>query len=172
MESPYLGSWLRLYCLLMQVHEYGPKIPCISLIVANRHCSQITSKYVFVHILRGSRHLASNSPIHWVTWFACTAGTTLAAYVIASSIPNFGGLISFVGALLGPLLCYLPMGCMWLFDNYRAGKVSLDWKWRFMVVFSIFILVLGFYIMGTGTYGSVVTLIDVYRDTKGSSVWS
>ncbi|KIW91460.1 uncharacterized protein Z519_08356 [Cladophialophora bantiana CBS 173.52] len=33
-------------------------------------------------------------------------------YVIASAIPVFGGLVSLMGALLGTLMSFLPMGCM------------------------------------------------------------
>lgn len=47
--------------------------------------------------------------------FDATFGVTLTAYIIASGIPIFGGLVSLVGALLGTLLSFQPMyvcGCM------------------------------------------------------------
>jgi hypothetical protein len=52
-----------------------------------------------------------------MTWLGCTFGVTLTAYVIASAIPIFGGLVSLVDALLGTVLCFQPMGSVWLYDN-------------------------------------------------------
>lgn len=64
------------------------------------------------------------------------------------------------------------MGCLWLLDNYQTGKASPTKSWYFMVAFSLFIIMLGTYVMVTGTYGSIVSLITVYQDTSGNHVWS
>lgn len=125
-----------------------------------------------VHILRGSRHLASNTLIHWVTWFGCVAGCTIVAYIIASAIPVFGGLVSLIGALLGTLMSFQPMGCMWLYDNWSAGKRNPTVKWYLMVAYSVFVVVSGTFLMIAGTYGSIVGIIDSYTQDGGSSAWS
>ena len=52
-----------------------------------------------VRILRGSKHLTANSFTHWAVWLSCTFGMAIIAYVIASGIPVFGGLVSLVGAV-------------------------------------------------------------------------
>lgn len=130
---------------------------------------KIPSKYIFVHLLRGSRHLTSNTLTHWVVWLSCTFGVTVIAYIIASAIPVFDGLVSLIGALLGTLMCFQPMGLMWLYDNW--GQKKSNWWWT-MVVWSIFVIVLGTFLTVAGTYGSVVSIIDTYRSSGGSASFS
>lgn len=40
------------------------------------------------------------------------------------------------------------MGVMWLYDNWHRS--NRDWKWKFMVGWSVFIVVIGFFLMGAG----------------------
>jgi hypothetical protein len=133
---------------------------------------QIPAKYIFVRLLRGTKHLNSNSFVHWATWLACTGGVTVIAYIIASAIPVFGGLVSLIGALLGTFMCFQPYGCMWLYDNWDAGKKAKSAKWCFMVGWSVFVIVIGTFVMVAGTYGSVVGIIDSYNASGGTAAWS
>lgn len=130
--------------------------------------NQLPAKYCFVRLLKGSRHLTSNTFVHWAVWFGCTITSTVIAYVIASAIPVFGGLVSLVGALLGTLMCFQPMGCMWLYDNWHKPRTA--W-WTFMVGWSIFVIVSGFFLMIGGTYGSVVEIINSYKISGGSAAF-
>lgn len=134
---------------------------------------QIPAKYIFVNALRGSRHLSSNTPTHWIAWFSCTFGVTTIAYIIASAIPVFDSLVSLVGSLLGTLTCFQPMGCMWLYDNWHKGKETPNWWcWFFKVCFSIFVIVLGCFLTVAGTYGSVTGIMVSYRESGGSAAFS
>jgi hypothetical protein len=65
-------------------------------------------RYVFLRALKGSKHLVSNSMTHWITWLSCTLGDTVAAYIIFSAVPNFGSVISLVGALLATFMSMQP----------------------------------------------------------------
>lgn len=96
------------------------------------------------------------------------------AYIIASGIPVFGGLVSLVGALLGTFQCLQPMGCMWLYDNWHKGKnkEQRTTKWTLMVIWSVFIIVVGTFLMIGGTYGSIVGIINSYNQSGGSAAWS
>lgn len=94
------------------------------------------------------------------------------AYIIASSIPVFGGLVSLIGALLGTLMSFQIMGCMWLYDNWGKGKTKRTMKWRLMVCWSVSVVVSGTYLMITGTYGSLVEIIDAYKASGGSAAFS
>ena len=108
--------------------------------------------------------------MHWVTWLSCTGGVTIIAYIIASAIPVFGGLVSLIGALLGTLMSFQPMGCMWLYDNWN-GKARTP-RWWLMVGFSVFVVLSGTFLMIAGTYGSVVDIINTYKESGGSAAWS
>lgn len=122
-----------------------------------------------MRILRGSTHLARNTPTHWITWIGCTAGNAFVSYIVASAIPVFGGLVSIIGALLGTLMSLQPMDCMWLYDNWRKSRTS---SWYFWASWSIFIIVVGWFLTIAGTYGSIVGIIDSYKASGGSAAWS
>ncbi|KAE8407775.1 transmembrane amino acid transporter protein-domain-containing protein [Aspergillus pseudonomiae] len=148
--------------------SYGFALP--GLIVTLTIVSHIPAKYIFLHLLRGSKHLTRNTPTHWICWLSCTFGIAVIAYIIASVIPVFDSLVSLIGALLGPLMCFQTMGGMWLYDNW--GNTARTKKWYGMVCFSIFVIVSGTFLMVAGTYGSVVGIIDTYNSSGGSAAFS
>ncbi|KAI9932412.1 hypothetical protein MW887_008653 [Aspergillus wentii] len=148
-SSPALGSAGP----VLKKVSYGFAIP--GLLASTLLFIHITAKYIFVRLLHGSRHLASNTLTHWMVWLSCTIGIALIAYVIASAIPVFSDLVSLVGALLGTPMCFQPMGGMWLYDNWTHGRG-----------------VTGFFLMIGGTYGSVVTIMDSYKKAGGTAAWS
>uniref|UniRef100_L2G2Y0 Amino acid permease n=1 Tax=Colletotrichum fructicola (strain Nara gc5) TaxID=1213859 RepID=L2G2Y0_COLFN len=129
--SPALGSagtTMKKVC-------YGLALP--GLIVTTTLVIHLPAKYVFIRMLRGTKHLTANTAKHWITWLGCTFSVAVIAYIIASSIPVFDGLVSLVGALFGTLLSFQPMGCMWLYDNWSAGKLDKNPRWIAMVCFSV-----------------------------------
>ncbi|KAI1832567.1 hypothetical protein DTO013E5_9774 [Penicillium roqueforti] len=164
--SPALGSAGD----TMKKVSYGFAIP--GLLVTVMLFVHLPAKFVFVRALRGSKHLTSNSMVHWGSWIGCTAAVGLISYVIASAIPVFDSLVSLIGALLGTFMCFQPMGCMWLYDNWGKGKVERSPRWMFMVSWSVFVIVIGSFMMVAGTYGSVVSIMDSYKANGGSAAWS
>ncbi|VZH90076.1 unnamed protein product [Fusarium fujikuroi] len=164
--SPALGSAGK---TIKQV-AYGLALP--GLIVGATINAHVTGKYVFVRVLRGSRHLTANTLTHWATWLSLTFSAALLAYIIASAIPVFGSLVSLVGALLGTLQTFQPYGCFWLYDNWSAGKQEKSLKWVLMVVWSSFVILSGTFLMVAGTYGSVIGVIDSYKVSEGSAAFS
>lgn len=162
--SPALGSAGP----TMKKVSYGFALP--GLLTIAMIVTHVPAKYVFVRILRGSKHLNSNSLVHWVTWLGCTGSITIMGYIIASAIPVFGGLVSLIGALLGSFMCFQPYGCMWLYDNWC--RKDRDLKWHLMVCWITFIMVSGTFCMVAGTYGSVVGIMDSYKASGGSAAWS
>ncbi|KAL5360668.1 transmembrane amino acid transporter protein-domain-containing protein [Aspergillus floccosus] len=164
--SPALGSAGP----TMKKVSYGFALP--GLAVSTILVTHLPAKYIFVRILRGSRHLTGNTIIHWVTWLSCTLAITLIAYIIASTIPAFDDLVSLVGALLGTVMSFQPMGCMWLYDNWTRGKTERSPQWTMMVCWSTFVVVCGMFLMISGTYGAIVSIIDTYSTSSGSAAWS
>ncbi|KAK1142926.1 hypothetical protein N8T08_007167 [Aspergillus melleus] len=164
--SPALGSAGR----LLEKVSYGIALPgLIASMVIYLHLS---AKHVFIRFLRGTEHLSTHTPLHWIAWFASTFGATLVAYVIASGIPVFSSLVSLIGALLGTFLCFQPMGCMWLYDNWKVGKSERTMTWKLGLGWSLFVIISGTFLMIAGTYGSVVAIIDSYNEDGGTGAWS
>ncbi|ETS74719.1 hypothetical protein PFICI_13203 [Pestalotiopsis fici W106-1] len=153
---------------LVKKVAYGIALP--GLLVSGIITAHLPSKYIFVRALRGSKHLTANSFIHWSVWLGCTFAISLVAYIIASAIPVFSGLVSLVGALLGTLMSFQPMGAMWLYDNWGAKSRSI--KWWAMVVWSVFVILSGTFLMVAGTYGTIADIITSYTTEGGSSAWS
>ncbi|KAL3493275.1 transmembrane amino acid transporter protein-domain-containing protein [Aspergillus germanicus] len=168
-SSPALGSAGG----AIKIISYAFALP--GLLVTMTIVTHIPAKFIFVHALRGSRHLTSNTLVHWTTWISCTLGITVIAYIIASTIPVFDALVSLIGALLGPAMCIQPMGAMWLYDNWAKGSregAPRSKRWMAMVIWSVFVIVIGTFMMVAGTYGSVVGIIDSYSESGGSSAFS
>ncbi|OJJ61516.1 hypothetical protein ASPSYDRAFT_829608 [Aspergillus sydowii CBS 593.65] len=171
----YCGSYVSSPALssagpLIKIISYAFALP--GLLVTMTIVSHIPAKFIFVHILRGSRHLNSNSLVHWGTWLGCTFSIIIIAWIIASTIPVFDSLVSLIGALLGPVMCLQPFGCMWLYDNWNKGAEKKTKRWGFMVVWSVMVVVVGTFLMVAGTYGSVKGIMDVYNESGGSAAFS
>ncbi|KAJ5593885.1 amino acid transporter [Penicillium hispanicum] len=164
--SPALGSAGP----TMKKISYGFGLP--GLIVTTMLVIHFPSKFIFIRLLQGSRHLTANTVIHWASWLGCTLGVTLVAYIIASAIPVFDSLVSLIGALLGTLMSFQPMGCMWLYDNWSQGRIDRSPRWMLMVCFSGVVIASGSFLMVAGTYGSVVSIIHSYQASGGSAAWS
>ena len=171
----YAGSYVATPALgtagvLLKKVGYGIAIPgLLASTFLNLH---FASKYIFVRLLRGSHHLSENTFRHWVTWLSYTGGGTLIAYLIASSIPVFGGLVSLIGALFGTLLSFQPYGCMWLYDHWAEYKARRTPWLTFMVYWSVFVILSGMFLTIGGTYGSIVGIVDSYKKSGGSAAWS
>lgn len=129
-------------------------------------------KFFFVRILRGSKHLTSNTWIHWTTWLGCILIVVLAAYCIASSIPFFDRLVALIGALLGTIMCFQPFGIMWLYDNWSDHTNIRTVASIARVAWAIGIIVLGTFLTVTGTYGSIAGIIVSMRASEGTGVWT
>ena len=127
---------------------------------------------MLVRFLRGSKHLAANTPTHWMTWLGCTFTISLSAYIVASAIPIFGTLTSLIGSLFGSLMSFQFMGFMWIFDHWSVGKQTPTAKWLLKASWTGLVILAGTFLMVGGTYGSVVSIINSYRASTGSAAWS
>jgi amino acid transporter len=127
---------------------------------------------LLVRGLGGSKHLTANTFTHWAVWLLCTFVVVLAAYIIASAVPRFDSLIALIGALLGPPICLIPFGYMWLFDNWATDRKERNLRWWLMASWGVFVIVVGIFLMVAGTYGAVIGLIKDYSGDGGASSWS
>ncbi|KAL1409086.1 hypothetical protein Q8F55_005910 [Vanrija albida] len=157
-SSPALGS----AGVLMKKVCYGLALP--GLLASLCIYSHLSAKLIFVRLLHGTEHLTKGTFRHWATWLGCTLGVSCTAYVLASAIPSFGAIISFMGALFSPqgTISFFPI--MWWHDNWR-GKASGD-RSIVMAAVNLTIFVLSIFMVVAGTYGAVVGLIDSPASTR------
>ncbi|GAA5914457.1 hypothetical protein JCM6882_003024 [Rhodosporidiobolus microsporus] len=146
--------------VLIKRIAYGISIPGLLFTsVLNTH---LPAKYIFMRVLRDSRHLTTATPTHWIVWLSCTIGCLVFSYIIASAIPVFDGLVGLIGALLGAFLALNAQAMMYLYDHRdffrnKDKRTALAW---FGVVFNIFLVLIASFIMVAGTYGSALAIRD------------
>ncbi|GAA6020935.1 hypothetical protein JCM10207_003192 [Rhodosporidiobolus poonsookiae] len=161
--SPALGT----AGVLIKRVAYGLALP--GLFAAAIILSHLAAKMIFVRVLRNSRHLTQSTPTHWFSWLGCVIGCVLFAYIIASAIPVFSGLVGLVGALFGSFLSFNAEALMYLYDHWAKSKDSATrtWKLTSMIVFNILINVIGALLIVGGAYGSIITIRDSYAENGG-----
>ncbi|GAA5913732.1 hypothetical protein JCM6882_002328 [Rhodosporidiobolus microsporus] len=147
---------------------YGLAMP--SLLASCVIWGHLAAKYIFVRSLRGTRHLNHSTATHWIVWLGSVIGTMVFAFIVASAIPVFGGLVGLVGSLFGTLFSLQAQAWMWGFDHWTKIR-SGDWlRSRAMwltVPFNAFVFIAGMYIMGAGTYGAAIQIRDDYAANGG-----
>ncbi|KAJ6155536.1 hypothetical protein N7470_006102 [Penicillium chermesinum] len=162
--SPSLGS----AGTTVKKVAYGIALP--GLIVSGCLYVHVAAKYLFVRILRNSRHLQANTAVHWGTWLGCVFAMASISFVLACAIPIFNYVLALVGALcFAPLAITLP-GWLWLYSHANYWKGSIVRKTVY--VFHVFLLFLGIFLAVGGTYGVIVQINAAYRDGQISSAFS
>lgn len=116
----YTGQWVASPSLgsggpLVKKVAYGLALP--SLIVSAGLFNHVSAKYIFVRVLRNTRHLQSNSVVHWSTWVGLNICLGVVAFVVAEAVPVFNYLLALLAAV-----CFAPMSIMlpamfWMADN-------------------------------------------------------
>ena len=123
---------------------------------------KVSSKYVFVRILRNSVHLQRDTFVHWGCWLGSVTTIVALAFVVAEVIPIFSYVLSLVGSVCyAPLAIMLP-GWLWLHDHghYLRGPSHR------IVVYSLHWLMLplgGLFLVGA-TYGVVLQIKEAYAN--------
>lgn len=164
MASPSLGS----AGTMVKKVSYGIALP--GLIVSGCLYVHVAAKYLFVRILRNSRHLQANTAVHWGTWLSCVFGMAAISFILACAIPIFNDVLALVGALcFAPLAITLP-GWLWLHSHADYWKGNLLRKGTY--VFHVFLLFLGAFMAVGGTYGVIVKINQEYRSGQISSAFS
>jgi len=167
-SSPALGS----AGTLMKKVCYGIALP--GLIASCMLFIHMPAKTIFIRFMRNTRHLTSNTPIHWMSWLGCTGTITAVAYILGNAIPVFSQLLSLVGALLATITCFQPTGLMWLYDNsgwWQAENFSRptrNWFFYFNFATAMLLIIGGTFVTVGGTYGAILEIINAER----TSPWS
>ncbi|KAI0405541.1 transmembrane amino acid transporter [Xylaria palmicola] len=169
----YCGKWVASPSLgsagdVVKKVAYGVGIT--GLLVSACLYIHVAAKYLFVRILRDSKHLQQDSIVHWSVWLLCTAGMSVVSFLIASGIPIFNYLLAIAGSLtFAPLALGLP-GYLWVYDHqhYRTGKA-----WQVLVYYLNWLMIaLAAFLTVGGTYGVIQQIIDAYASGEIDQAFS
>ncbi|CAN6656271.1 hypothetical protein TRVA0_029S00100 [Trichomonascus vanleenenianus] len=171
--SPALGS----AGILIKKICYGIALP--ELIFSSFFQAHIAAKYALVRLLRDTDHLQSNSMRHWATWVSMMTITIGIGLVIAGAIPFFNSLLGLIGSLFGSSFMLIIPGFMSLYEitdvYYEPGDKSMQWLMRcgrackasrkniLITATAVFAIAVGIYIMITGVYGAITSIVDAYE---------
>lgn len=148
----YCGTWLSAVALesagpLFKKISYGFLLP--GLIIGVGIYQHVAAKYVFVRLLRDSKHLQANTAVHWSTWLSINIVLGVLGFVVSQAVPILNFLLGLAGSL-----CFAPFSLvypalLWMYDfrSYRSGSVRQKTKFAFHAL----IVFLGLYMIISGT---------------------
>ncbi|KIX95838.1 uncharacterized protein Z520_08546 [Fonsecaea multimorphosa CBS 102226] len=145
-DSPALGS----AGTLVGKVAWGLAIPTI--IIAGVIYGHVASKYVYVRLFRGTKHMSKKTFLAVGSWLAITLTAWVIAWIIAESIPNFNDLLALISSLFASWFTYGISGIFWLFNNY--GQYTRNWRKMVLTVVNVLMFLLGAGICGMGLYAS------------------
>ncbi|PPJ57757.1 hypothetical protein CBER1_00215 [Cercospora berteroae] len=159
--SPALGSTTA----VVKKVAYGIALPTI--IIAGVIYAHVASKYIYLRIFRGTKHMGTRTWLAVGSWLAIIGTLWIIAWIIAESIPNFNDLLSLISSLFASWFTYGISGVLWLYINY--GMWFKNWRKGSLTIANFAIFALGAAICGIGLYASGTAISQ--NASKGAS-WS
>jgi hypothetical protein len=122
--------------------------------------ASVSARFVFFRIFEGSRHKSNHTLVGWASWAGILALTWVFAFIIAEVIPFFADLLALMSSLFDSFFGWIFWGVAYL-RMRRADHGPNFYKvrgWRGWVGFlmNIFIILVGIYFLGAGTYVRVL----------------
>lgn len=146
----YCGQWITTPAFgsagtLFKKISYGVALP--GLVIGNGIYQHVAAKYLFVRILRTSRHLQADTVVHWGTWLGINLGLGSLAFIISQAVPILNYLLGLAGSLFfAPFALILPV-CFWMYDyksfSTLSGKNKALWPLHVLIMGVGLFLVVG-----------------------------
>ncbi|KAH7035990.1 transmembrane amino acid transporter protein-domain-containing protein [Microdochium trichocladiopsis] len=161
----YCGQWLATPAFgsagpLFKKISYGVALP--GLVIGVGIYNHVAAKLVFVRLLRGTKHLQANTPLHWATWLGVNLLLGVLAFIVAEAVPILNYLLGLAGSVcFAPFSLVFPaMLWMWDFREYRGKGASAGQRAKFWG--HGLIVLLGLFMVVAGTYGVALAIQDAY----------
>jgi len=141
---------------------WGLAIPTI--IIAGVIYGHVASKYIYVRLFRGTKHMSKRTPLAVGSWLGITLTLWVIAWIIAESIPNFNDLLALISSLFASWFTYGISGIFWIFLNH--GQYFTNWRKMCLTFANVMLFLLGLASCGIGLYASGYA---IHNETSGSS---
>lgn len=158
--SPALGSASP----IVRKVTYGISLPTI--VVAGVIYGHVGSKYIYVRLFRGTRHMHERTLLSYGSWTAILIVLWVIAWIIAESVPVFNNLVSLIAALFASWFTYGLAGFMWIYLNW--GQLTKNWKKISLTGVNIACFAIGAASCGLGLWASGLAISN---DQSGTA-WS
>lgn len=137
--------------------------------------ASVTARFVFFSIFTGTKHMGNHTVVGWLSWAGILLATWIVAFIIAEVIPFFSDLLSLMSSLFDSFFGFIFWGerspQFAIFKSLlilvgvaylrmrKADHGPRFWRhrgWRGYVGFvvNVFIIMIGVFFLGVGTYVS------------------
>ncbi len=132
--------------------------------------ASVSARFVFFRIFAGTKHMGSHTVVGWASWAGILAVLWIFAFIIAEVIPFFSDLLSLMSSLFDSFFGFIFWGVAYM--RLRRGKYGEGfWKTRGIrgylgFFFNIILIMIGLLFLSAGTYASVQSIIDGYKQSS------
>ncbi|KAL2858319.1 transmembrane amino acid transporter protein-domain-containing protein [Aspergillus pseudodeflectus] len=136
--------------------------------------ASVSARFVFFRIFEGTRHKGNHTFVGWASWIAILAVLWTLAFIIAEVIPFFSDLLSIMSSLFDSFFGFIFWGVAYLRMRHEDYGPDFYKKRGFRgwagAIFNVFLIGVGLYFLGPGTYASIESVILNYEaGTVGSA---
>lgn len=145
------------------VRRVGFGVALIVIFVSGSINTVAAGRYLHYRIFKGTPHQFISTRLGVVAWVAIIGILTVIGWVLAVAIPFFNDLLGIISALcVSGFSFYLPGFCWFILLKEGSWRKSL--KNILLSIVNLFIILLGFFFLVGGIYGSVVGIRDEYKN--------
>ncbi|GMK56146.1 hypothetical protein CspeluHIS016_0212020 [Cutaneotrichosporon spelunceum] len=149
--SPALGSAGP----LMKKVCYGLALP--GLIVSAVLCTHFPGKFLFVRLMRNSKHFARNTIPHRLAWGGCVIGSAVISFIIAEAVPVFSDLLSILGSLISIPLAIGIESWIYIWLCPKQGRRLTPWTYA-VYGLNVFIVLVSAMVALSGLVGACISV--------------
>lgn len=138
--------------------------------------ASVSARFVFFRIFEGTRHKGSHTVIGWASWAGILAILWIVAFIVAEVIPFFSDLLSLMSSLFDSFFGFIFWGTAYI--RMRQADYGPGWISRRGIrglsgfLLNVVIILIGLYMLSAGTYATVQSIIDNYRDNQFGSAFT
>ncbi|EEA20400.1 hypothetical protein TMatcc_000383 [Talaromyces marneffei ATCC 18224] len=130
--------------------------------------ASVSARFVFLRFFEGSRHKSQHTVVGWASWAGILAVLWVLAFIIAEIVPFFSDLESIMSSLFDSFFGFIFWGVAYLRmraedhgSNFYKVRGIRGW---IGVIVNLFLIAVGLYFLGAGTYASIESVILSYQE--------
>jgi hypothetical protein len=127
----------------------------IGVIYAN-----VSAKFVYRHVMRGSHHEHSNTVIGWGVWAIIMAALWFLGFIFAEVIPSMGDFLSLLGAAFDSFFGFIYFALAY-WQMYQHNLFNGPIR-SIKTVFHVIVMCVGLFLLGPGLYAACEAIIADY----------
>lgn len=162
--SPAFGSLSNRTYQLVSFSFMVPTLIFLGVLYAS-----VSARFLFFNFFAGTRHLGNHTVVGWASWAGILLVLWIFAFIIAEVIPFFSDLLSLMSSLFDSFFGFIFWGVAYLRmrkADYGPGFVTGRGARSIVgAVVNVFLILVGFYVLGVGTYASVESIIEGYQSS-------